>query len=467
MKRTLSLLLALSCLLALCACGAASDEPASAQISAAPSSGPVLAEPVYPSMAPCPRQEDYLKDTGGLDRTFYDASRAWREDLMALRNQPAGYAASLTPWFGACIRQTLSGGDTENRVVSPLNLTMALAMLAEVAGGSSRQQLLDLLGAEDLDALRAAASALWLQSYQDDGQTRSILANSLWLRLGTVYVQPTLDDLAAVYYASAFQGQMGSPEYDALLQGWIGEQTGGLLEKQASGLSLDPGTVLALVSTVCFKAPWVSEFSPALTEDGLFRGPDGEERVPFLHGDREMPWYWGEHFSAVGLDMENGGQMWFLLPEEGMSPAELPEDPEAMAFLLLQNKDAWEKQRIPLVHLTIPKFDVSSDLELTPALQRLGVTDVFDSSRSDFTPLTREPETLYVSRVEHAARVKIDEEGCEAAAYTIVEAPAEEAAVEPEWEEVDFILDRPFLFCITNAGGLPLFVGLVSHPGEK
>lgn len=37
------------------------------------------------------------------------------------------------------------------------------------------------------------------------------------------------------------------------------------------------------------------------------------------------------------------------------------------------------------------------------------------------------------------------------------------AAAPPE-EEMDFVLDRPFLFAITGADGLPLFVGVVNRP---
>ncbi len=463
MKRLLSLFLVLSCLLSLCVLAAAEgpeDDRSSDEDDG------VLAEAVYPSMAQRPRQEDYLKENGwDVDGAFYEADRAWREDLFAFRNQPAGYADGLDPWFRSGIRQFLADAGGENRVFSPLNLTMALAMLSEVTDGETRRQLLDLLGAEDLEALRETAGSLWLQSYQDDGQTASLLASSLWLRQGTSYEQQALDNLAAYYYASAFRGQMGSAAYDALLQSWLNEQTGGLLEEQAAGLHMEPETVLALATTIYFKAPWVGEFSPYLTEDGSFFGPDGEEQVSFLHGSGEIPWYWGERFSAVGLGMENGGKMWFLLPEEGLNPEELLLDEEPMDFLLLRNKSAWEKQKTPLVRLTIPKFDVSSDLELSAGLRALGLTDAFDPERSDFTPLTRELEELFVSRVQHAARVKIDEEGCEAAAYTVIEVPAEGACIdEPEPEVIDFILDRPFLFVITNAGGLPLFVGVVNHP---
>ena len=115
------------------------------------------------------------------------------------------------------------------------------------------------------------------------------------------------------------------------------------------------------------------------------------------------------------------------------------------------------------IKLPMPKFDVSSDLDLIEGLQKLGVSDVFDWHVSDFGPLeasTNDP--LFVGQAKHAARVKVDEEGCEAAAYTVMLVFAGAAA--PPDDEVDFVLDRPFLFAITGDSGLPLFTGVVNQP---
>ena len=61
----------------------------------------------------------------------------------------------------------------------------------------------------------------------------------------------------------------------------------------------------------------------------------------------------------------------------------------------------------------------------------------------------------------HAARVAIDEEGVTAAAYTVM---MEAGAAMPPDEEIDFTLDRPFVFAITSQDGLPLFIGIVNTP---
>ena len=37
-------------------------------------------------------------------------------------------------------------------------------------------------------------------------------------------------------------------------------------------------------------------------------------------------------------------------------------------------------------------------------------------------------------------------------------------AAEPPEEEIDFTLDRPFLFVITSPDNLPMFVGVVNDP---
>ena len=57
--------------------------------------------------------------------------------------------------------------------------------------------------------------------------------------------------------------------------------------------------------------------------------------------------------------------------------------------------------------------------------------------------------------------VMVDEEGVKAASY--IEIPGAGAAQPPE-DEVDMVLDRPFVFVITSTGGIPLFTGVVIEP---
>ena len=102
-----------------------------------------------------------------------------------------------------------------------------------------------------------------------------------------------------------------------------------------------------------------------------------------------------------------------------------------------------------------------SKTDLVNGLQELGITDVFDHTVSDFTPITDTPQ-LYVGGATHAARVTIDEEGCLAAAFTVLLVYG--TGMSPQPPEMDFTLDRPFLFVISSRDDLPLFVGTVAEP---
>ena len=149
--------------------------------------------------------------------------------------------------------------------------------------------------------------------------------------------------------------------------------------------------------------------------------------------------------------------MWILLPDEGVSVEELLAGREAADFLASPEKSGNCERR--LVKLSIPKFDVDSDLDLCAMLAKLGVTDVFDPSKSDFKPLT-DQNGLAVTDIEHAARVKIDEQGCEAAAFTAITVKG--AAFLPEQEIIEFSCDRPFFFSVTGPADQMLFAGAVN-----
>ena len=455
MKKLLALLLAAACALSLAACAAAPDTPAAEPTTAQ------LAAPVETAMAQYPNEADYLSSTGSFNSEKYDEDwDAWRESYQE-KTADMTDPAAMTHWFMTGIPALMQDAGKENRVCSPLNVYMALSMLAAVTDGETRQQILGALGAESLDALQRQAAQLWTENSWDDGLVTSVLANSIWLRDGYSYNEETLKSLGEDYYASAFSGEMGSDTYNNMLRDWLNEHTGNLLTEQASGLKLDPATVIALVSAIYYRAPWSDSFSAAATTQDVFHAPDGDVTADFLHSSEYNTVYYGDGFSALGLSLQNSGRMWLLKPDEGTDASALLQNEDALGFLLANGE--WSQTQSATVNLSLPKFDVSSDLDLLDTLAQLGMTDVLDGTKSDFTPLTTANEGgIALTQAKHAARVKIDEDGCEAAAYTVL-APTETAIMLPE-EEIDFTLDEPFVFAITGIDGLPLFVGLVNQP---
>ncbi len=409
-----------------------------------------LATPVYPEMASRPAEYEE------------NAHQTWWESVRTQRQQINGQTEGMTDFYARTMKTFLSGEAGENRVYSPLNLYVALSMLAETAEGDSRQQILDLLGQSDLTALRRKNAALWNGVYLDDGAVLSRLANSLWLAEGErwQYDTDTANALAKHYYASVFEGKMGDAAYDAALQEWINDQTDNLLSQQASDLQFDPNTVLALASTICLRAKWAEEFNPVATVDGKFHAAAGDVDCRYMKQAMQNGAYFGDRFTAVSKGLDDGAyRMYFFLPDEGVSVDALIEDAQVLSVLEQPYESGLEQYA--LIRMTIPQFDVASDRDLTAGLQSLGVTDVFDPQKGNFEGIL-EPQTdpVFVSKVDHAARVAIDEEGVTAAAYTV---EMLNGAGAPS-EILEFTLDRPFMFAITGPGDTILFTGIVEQP---
>ena len=419
---------------------------------------PLLANQVaaaeYPKMAQKPNFDDYLSNND----TYNKAYEAWLKGQRQQYDQPEGYADSLTDFFAASMAQFLQGKG--NPTYSPLNVYMAMTMLAETTGGNSRQQILDLFGVDSIEALREQASHVWNAHYSDDGETTLLLANSLWLDDAYSFKQQTAQLLADRYFASSFRGDLGTEELNEQLQAWLNENTGGLLKDQAQNVKLNPQTVFALASTVYFTAGWKGKFSTSNTKDAIFHAPTGDRMTTFMNKTIiQHTLYWSENFGAISLELTGENRMWLILPDEGYTTADILASEDYLRMTL--DPGSWENKRTFKINLSLPKFDVVSQMDLIEGMKAMGVTDVFDYTVSDFTSMTDTP-MLYVSQINHAARVSIDEEGCTAAAFTVMMMP--EAFMPPELDEVDFVLDRPFLFVVSSRDNLPLFAGIVNEP---
>ena len=406
----------------------------------------LLAQPQYPQVSDYPV-------------TYTDSSYdAWRNDQAALHNQPEGYADNLQAYFAGVIPTLMGGREGENVTCSPVSLYMALAMLAETTGGESRAQILQLLQADSIEALRTQAGQVWKAHYNDDGITTSLLATSLWLHEAVEYKETTVNAVAEYYYASVFRGALGSEEMNGALRGWLNENTGGLLQDQVGQVSLSPNSTLAIASTVLYQDQWLTEFRSENNTQETFHGPAGQTQETFMH--RELtygPYYQSDNFGAVYLDLESGGRMWLLLPREGVTPESLLSSGEVTAFF---GGGRRTEQRI-IVDLSVPKFDVAADMDFVAQLKLLGITDIFQPGVADFSNLILLEDGGYVSQVKHAARVTIDEKGVTAAAFTVIDRCG---AAMPPTERITFTLDRPFLFYIESQDGLPLFAGIVNEP---
>ncbi len=413
-----------------------------------------LAMPEYPVMHEYP-SEDLLYGSIDDQEAYNRAHTAWLSDRNRQRYQPQGYQDGVIA-FARETNRLLLAGDGENRVYSPINVYLAMSLLAETSGSDTREEILQALGVESIKELRNKVDSLWNAHYMDDGHTTSLLANSIWLDKSLSIKKETMQILQDTYKASAFQGDMRSASMAEQLKKWLNAQTDNLLESNVESTAFDEDTLMALASTILFRAKWVDEFSVEKTAKDTFHSPTGPVEANFMSESGNNIYYWGDKFAAVSKSLIDSGGMWFILPDEGVRVEELLDDSQVNA--LLEDCSTYKQQKYIVVNFKVPKFDVMSEIKLEEALQDLGIETTF-TAEADFSPISDNTD-LYVSGANHAARVMIDEKGVTGAAYTLILV----GAVPPPDETVDFVLDRPFLFVVQGHDGAPLFVGIVNRP---
>ena len=200
-----------------------------------------------------------------------------------------------------------------------------------------------------------------------------------------------------------------------------------------------------------------NQFDPDQTRDEPFTLADGSQvDVPLMQLRDETFDYADRHgYDVLRLpygDDERYGMEIFLADE----PDGLPD------LLDVLDRDEWreavdELAAAELHRVAVPRFELEWEGELNEPLTALGM-DLPFSPGADFRPMS--PTDPWLDVVVHKTFIRVDEEGTEAAAVT-GGVMVESAPVDP----LEFIVDRPFVFTISDAvtGGI-LFLGSVTDP---
>ncbi len=358
-------------------------------------------------------------------------------------------------FYEKTMKSFLKCGDVGNAVYSPVNVYIAMGMLARCTTGESQQQILDLLGDESIDEVRENVQYLFETLTIDEENCITTLANSIWLSAGEKFHEEVLKELGKEYYTSSFTGDMGSQEFNDMLHDWINDNTNNLLKEQVNEIKFDTDTVFALVSTIYYKVSWENEFDENNTYEQTFYGNGEEYEIDFMHSSAEMSYYVADTFTAISIPTLNGAE-WYFLPNEGYTNEDILED-DCLYEVVGGTYDNVEVLDTEVIY-SIPKLDAESQLNLISGLMELGVTNVFDSTYGNLFTVIDDPE-LYVYKVIHGARLINDEKGVEAAGYTVM--MTEDIAVPSS--PMYFCCDRPYVTVVTEYG-VPVFTGTINNP---
>ena len=349
-----------------------------------------------------------------------------------------------------------------NKNLSPISVYIALSMVAEGAQGETQAELLALLGEEKLDQVRKNAQVMMDRLRISSEISELIMANSIWMGEqdgSTAFRDAYLSILKESYDAEAHAVRFGEAAAGQKIAAWIREKTREKIDISEDAMRFDADTLAVLLNTIYLKDGWREPFNEELTQAGTFYGlNDSTMEVQYMHQtDTQGTVVRGEGYLRYDKPLSGVGKMVFVLPDEGVTLSSLLNSPERIQKLL--SEDAKE---VAQVDLMMPKFGFQYRADLVDTLKALGIKSCF-TGRADFSPMTDAP--AYISNILQESRIGVDENGVEAAAYTMV-IMTKNAAIPLQREKVDFHLTRPFFYAIESRDGTILFLGTVTEPDK-
>ncbi len=360
------------------------------------------------------------------------------------------YAPGYLQLSASLLTKALELEPDQNILLCPLSIQLALAMTANGAQGETLAQLENLLGTP-ISQLNPQLLSYSNSLAQDEALA---IANAIWFqdnRQGFQAKQSFLQTNANYYDCGLYAAPFNQDTLQEI-NSWVSDKTKGRIPGMLK--ELNPDAVIYLVNALSFDALWAQKADHV--SQGVFTDHEGKAQNVEMLQFTEFRYLESDLFRGFSKPYE-GGRYCFvgLLPQEGKT---LQESAAALTGERLEALLA--SSRFETFTVKFPKFTADDGLCLNPILQGLGVTDAFDPSIADFSPMAELTQgTLSISQVLHKTHLVVDQHGTQAAAASSVEMTYA-GYVEPP--EMELCLDRPFLYMILDTQtNVPLFVGLM------
>jgi serine protease inhibitor len=354
-------------------------------------------------------------------------------------------------------------GNGENVFISPLSVSLALAMTLNGAEGETLEAMREAMRLTGLsrEEINESYKKLMADLLSVDPKVVMNIANSIWYRQG-FHVQPPFMDVNKDYYNAEVKAlDFDSPGAVDAINQWVASKTNDLIESIIEEIPQD--AVMYLINAIYFKGDWRYAFDKDDTFPDYFSLSDGSViQVPMMHQQTSLAYYANDKYEAAELPYGRGNySMLVLLPNQGTNVNQV---------VAAMDREEWSRLTGGLdtpymLDVKLPRFKFAFEQKLKPTLSRMGMGLAFTPYEADFSGINPEVE-LFINEVFHKAFVDVNEEGTEAAAVTAVEVGV--TSIGGPSSPIPFHVNRPFLFLIkekyTNA---VIFAGRVMVPVEE
>ena len=341
-----------------------------------------------------------------------------------------------------------------SNVVSPMSVTYLMAMLANGAEASTREEIMDAIGAKDfdIDEMNAFYAYLIRRAKTADKQTTLNIANYIALNKEFKLKKKFASTIADSYQGAVESLDFTNPESTKRINGWCSEHTNNMIPTIID--QVEPSAVAYILNAIYFNGTWTDKFDKNNTNKEQFNGYTRDIMyVDMMHRNAKYYYTSNDVYSAVTLPYGSGAySMTVILPNEGKFITDLTKTLNADTIASLRRN-----MEECLVDLKLPRFTTEMKLPLKGIVAKLGAPSMFDATRADFSSFAN--GNVYVSEMLQKAKIEVSEEGTKAAAVTM--GMVKLTSMRPqEPRRVDFHCDRPFVYMIQdNYTGAILFMG--------
>ena len=351
-------------------------------------------------------------------------------------------------------------------IYSPLSITYVLGMVNDAATGQTEQELEQALGFHQggINAVNDYCKNLIDNLPKVDNKVTLNIANAIFLNKNYTLKPQFTQDMQTYYNAKAEALDFGAPETLDHINGWAKEKTNGMIPNILD--EIDPYMVSYLLNAIYFKADWASKFDKNNTKTESFTTDNGKTELPLMHQNVLINYVNNGVYSAIKMPYGNGyWDMTVMLPEDGKTTDDIISQLSSRGFSDVEGfcgtmGGVFKPYE---VDLKLPRYETESDTKdvptgLTGLLQKMGINRIFDGSLAEIPNMAN--AHVYISMMRQKAKIKVNEEGSEAAAITVAGITATYINEPVQYPKAVFHANRPFVYVIREASsGVILFVG--------
>ena len=341
----------------------------------------------------------------------------------------------------------------KSTILSPISITYALGMLNNGAAGETQAQINMVLGfgKTGADGINAFCQKMLTEAPKLDKLTKVMIANTIYVNQD-YQLKPDFVTKAKNYYdAEPETRNFADGKTMDVINQWASDHTEKMIDKVLDKDEFDPTAVSYLLNAIYFKGAWAEKFDKTNTKEEIFQNETYQKRVPMMHQEHEFNYMEDEDCQALCLPYGNNAyRMTILLPKEGRTVYSLAQK------LTTKTWQRYQSMGTAIVDVKLPRFESKTDVDLKPVMSALGMPNAFDDHLAEFPYFCN--VATYIGLMKQVARIKLNEEGTEAAAVTVI--GMYEKAMPQEPKHVNFHATRPFLYVISEQStGAIFFIG--------